>query len=76
MGYEKIDLANIRAHEVIKAGLESQRVHRVLSARRNKSRKVVITFLRNKILAVRLFTLKHGENFYCRTLEFFYSRPA
>ena len=76
MGYEDIDLAKIRINEALKMGLESQRVHREMSASRSVSRESKRAFLRTKILAVRCFILKYGEKFYCRTLEFVYSRPA
>ena len=76
MGYEDIDIANIRINEALKMGFESQRVHREMSASRSVRRESLRAFLRSKILAVRCFILQYGEKLYCRTLEFVYSRPA
>ncbi len=76
MGYEVIDLAKIRVDEALKMGLESQRVHRLISASRSGSRESTKAFLHTKILAVRCFILQYVNKFYCQTFEFIYSKPA
>jgi hypothetical protein len=70
------EIAQIRTNEAIKTGLESQRVHQALSARKNAPRKSNRAFLSTKILAIRGFIWCSVENFYCRTLGFFYSRSG
>jgi hypothetical protein len=76
MGYQDMDLTRIRLDEARKMGLERQRVYRAMSADRLVSRENKQAFLRQKILAVKCFFLQYGEIFYCRTLDFFYSRSS
>jgi hypothetical protein len=76
MGYQDIDLAKIRLDEARKKGLESQRVYREMHVNSSVRRESQKAFLRAKILSVRCFILQFGERIYCRTLDFFYSRPA
>jgi hypothetical protein len=70
------DLARIKTDEALKIGLESQRIHRELSASKSTHRESKQAFLHTQILAVKGYILQFGEKLYCRTLGFIYSRPA
>jgi hypothetical protein len=76
MGYQDIELAKIRVDEARKMGLESQRAHRALSESRNKRHESIQEILHTRILTAKCFFLHYSERFYCRTLEFFFSRPV
>ena len=76
MSYRDIDLAKIRVNEVLKTGLESQRVYRELSESNNANRKDNLALLRNMILAAACNIREYGEKLYCRSLGLIHSRPA
>ena len=75
MGYEDIDLAKIRVDEALKMGLESQRVHRELSAGQSGRQESIKAFLQSKIMVVSCFIVEYGRNIYCRTLVLIHFRP-
>jgi len=76
MSLQYIDLANIHVNEVLKMGLESQRVHRELLKNNNENRKDKLSFLRTMTLAVACNIRGYGEKLYCRSLAFIYTRQA
>ena len=67
-------LATIRVDQAEKTAIESQYIQQALATRKVAHLARKHEFL-SKIRALKALALQFGENFYCRTLGFIYSKP-
>jgi hypothetical protein len=74
MGYEDIELVRIHIDEMIKLGLDSQRVHRELSAREGGRRPSMEANISERKQAIGIYLLHVRDHFDCRVHQWIYAK--